>query len=155
MPGMSSPVPVKSPEKIQRELRPVRWLRSATMFCLFSPMLLTAVIVLVHKVSGGRMSFLVSGAPWTHRFWSALFYLMVAGVLLAFLNRARACPRCGQGFFIRSDWRPRGPEPRMRRSGMGFNVNVFGRRCLNCGLRLDGSNAHMNWEVISVPPIGG
>jgi len=47
-------------------------------------MLLTAVIVLVHKVSGGRMSFLVSGAPWTHRFWSALFYLMVAGVLLAF-----------------------------------------------------------------------
>lgn len=140
------PSQFETQEKIRRGLGPVRWLRWAAMFGLFFPVGLTAVIVLAHKISGGGMSFMVSGAPWTHRFWSALFYLLVAGAFLSFLNLARMCPRCGNGFFQRRGWRPRGPQSQMRRSGMRFNVNVFGRRCLNCGLRLDGSNAHESLE---------
>jgi hypothetical protein len=137
------PQSVTTPDEIRRGLRPVRWLRSAAMLCLFTPFGLTAAIVVIHKLGGERMSFLVSGAPWTHRFWNGLFYLMIAGVLLTLLNRARRCPRCGQGFFVRAGWRPKGPQPHPRRKGWtaGFNVNVFGRQCLNCGLRLDGSNA--------------
>ena len=134
-----TPSLAKTPDDIRRGLRPVRWLRSAAMLCLFTPFGLTAAIVLIHKLGGQRMGFMVSGAPWTHRFWNGLFYLMVAGVLLTFLNRARQCPRCGQGFFVRTGWRPTGPQP--RQPGVRFNVNVFGRQCVNCGLRLDGSNA--------------
>jgi len=143
---LDTPSPVKTPEDIQRGLRPVRWLRSAAIFCLFGPVVLTAAIVLVHKTGLYTMSFLVSGAAWTHRFWNWLFYLFAIGAFLALLNRARVCPRCGKGFFIRSGWNPRQRVKREKGSFARFNVNVFGRRCLNCGLRLDGSNAHEKWE---------
>jgi hypothetical protein len=46
-----------------------------------------------------RDSDFVSGAPWTHVFWSTFFYLMMAGLLLAMLTVTRCCPRCQNGFF--------------------------------------------------------
>ncbi|MCE9625317.1 MAG: hypothetical protein K8R69_07705 [Deltaproteobacteria bacterium] len=127
-------------EKILRELGPLRWLRAAAMFALLFPILLTALLVLAHKLTRNGMSFLVSGAPWTHWFWSGLFYLMVAGVFLSLLNLARQCPRCGNGFFKRQRLKPEDGLSQMERPGIGFNINGFSRKCLSCGLRIDGSN---------------
>jgi hypothetical protein len=126
-------------EKIRKGLGPVRVLRSMAIYGLLVPIVLTAVIVLAHKVSGGGMSFMVSGASWTHWFWDAVFYTFAAGAFFSLLNLARVCPRCGKGFFKREGYHPkksrRSTEPRI-----GFGINTFARSCLNCGLRLDGTN---------------
>ena len=51
------------------------------------------VLAALNKLTGGATKVLVSGAPWTEVFWSALFYLMLAGVLLTMLTVTRRCPR--------------------------------------------------------------
>jgi hypothetical protein len=78
-------------------LRAVRWLRRATWFCLAFPVVLTGLIVLGNWLTSGGLRFFVSGAPWTHRFWSGLFYTLALalGVFLVMLTLARRCPRCG------------------------------------------------------------
>jgi hypothetical protein len=126
-------------EKIRKGLGPVLWLRGMAMFGLLFPIGLTLLIVVAHKISGGGMSFLVSGAPWTHWFWDTVYYTFVAGAFLSLLNLARKCPCCGNGFFQRRGWRPK-KSRRSTQPGFRFNVNGFARQCLNCGLRLDGSN---------------
>ncbi len=141
-----TPSPFKTQEEIRKGLGPVRWLRWMAMFGLFLPVGLTALIVLAHKLSGGGMSFMVSGAPWTHRFWDALYYTFTAGAFFSLLNLARKCPRCGNGFYQRRGFRQSGPKSKLNHPGWRFNVNTFSRRCLNCGLRLDGSNADEGLE---------
>lgn len=129
-------------EKILQGLRPMRWHRGLALFAVLFPALFTFAAGIVNKVSPGSTSFLVSGAPWTHRFWSVMFYTFVAGWILFFLNLARVCPRCGMGFCKRQGWDPRRPRSATGPSGFRaiFNVNAFTATCLNCGLKLDGSN---------------
>lgn len=131
---------MESREKILKGLGPVRWLRSAGLFALLFPVLLTLSFVIANKISPGSTAFLVSGASWTHRFWSLLFYTFAAGAFLLFVNLARVCPRCGEGFFKRQGWQPKKSRSIGKGSGFGFNVNTFSRKCLNCGLKIDGSN---------------
>ena len=99
------------------------------------PVVLTAIKVLVNKVFPGSTRFLVSGAPWTHRFWNWMFNVFALGCALCLLTLARRCPRCRRPFHHRGLTRVQArSEP-----GVRFNVNIFSRRCLNCGLRVDGS----------------
>jgi hypothetical protein len=141
-----SPSQFETEEKIRKGLGPVRWLRWMAMFGLLFPVGLTVLIVIAHKLSGGGMSFMVSEAPWTHRFWDTLYYMFVAGVFFSLLNLARVCPRCRNGFFQRRGFRKTGSGSKLNRTGWRFNVNTFSRSCLNCGLRLDGSNAGESFE---------
>jgi hypothetical protein len=129
-------------ENILQGLRPMRWHRGLAFFGVLLPTLFTIAAVIINKVSPGSTSFLVSGAPWTHRFWSVMFYTFVAGWFLFLMNLARVCPRCGMAFYKRHGWKPRRsystkPPPSLQAK---VNVNVFGASCLNCGLKLDGSN---------------
>jgi hypothetical protein len=138
----------KTSEEIRKGLRPVRWLRNAAFLCFFGPIIFTATAVLINKSGLFSTHFLVSGAPWTHRFWNWTFNIFALGCALLLLNRARACPRCQKGFFVRHGWNPRKKTRDQGRTGAWFNVNVFGRVCLNCGLKLDGSNADEKWVGI-------
>jgi hypothetical protein len=90
---------------VRRELRALRWLRRATWFCLAFPVGLTGLIVLANRLSHGGLHFLVSGAPWTHRFWSGLLYTLALGVLLTILTLARRCPGCHGPFHHRGPGR--------------------------------------------------
>ena len=119
-----------------RGLRALRWLRRATWFCLAFPVVLTGLIVLANWLTGGGLRFFVSGAPWTHRFWSGLFYTLALGVFLVMLILARRCPRCRGAFHHRG---PRRGAARLE-PGLHFQTSIFTRRCLNCGLRIDGGN---------------
>jgi len=67
---VSEPDSASQAAEVRRGLRAVRWLRRATWFCLGFPVLLTGLIVLANRLTSGGLSFFVSGAPWTHRFWS-------------------------------------------------------------------------------------
>lgn len=125
--------------RLRRRLRYLRWLRRAALYGLTFPVLLTLAIVLLGKLTGGGMKFMVSGAPWTHYFWSGLFYLLVAGGAAAILAMVWPCPRCGNNFFRRMDYNPNYPPSQLGYTGTRMNMNVFGRRCLNCGLCLDGT----------------
>src|SRR5262245_30443934 len=48
-----------------------------------------------NRLTGGGLHFLVSSAPWTHRFWSGLFYTLVLRLALASLTFARRSPAAG------------------------------------------------------------
>ena len=117
-----------------RGLRALRWLRRSTWFCLALPVVLTGLIVFINWLTGGGLRFFVRGAPWTHRFWSGLFYTLVLGVFLVMLTLARRCPRCREPFHHRGERRSAARQA----SGAYFRTNVFTPRCLNCGLRIDG-----------------
>lgn len=60
-------------------------------------------------------------------------FLGVAAVIGGFLLRIGRCPRCGHVFAVRADNKMR---------------NNFTSQCVNCGLRLDGSNAA---EPLAIP----
>ena len=61
------------------------------------------------------------------RSYVALMVILgLAAICGGFLLRIARCPRCGQLFAVRAD-------PKAR--------NNFTSSCMNCGLRLDGSNA--------------
>lgn len=130
----------EEPARVKRRLRHLRWLRRMALFGLTFPPLLTLVIVLIGKLSGGGMRFMVSGTPWTHYFWSGLFYLFAAGGAAAILGMVWPCPSCGNNFFRRMDYNPRYPPSQLGYTGTQTNINFFGSSCLNCGLRMDGSN---------------
>ena len=115
-------------------------MRRAAFCCLAFPPLTTAAIVLGNRLTDGGLHFFVGGAPWTFRFWSGLFYMLVAGVFLSLLTLARVCPRCGNGFHSLKGYNPRHARRSLGRTGHRFNVTVFTSRCLNCALRLDGSD---------------
>jgi hypothetical protein len=121
---------------VLRGLRALRWLRRATWFCLAFPVVLTGLIVLANWLTGGVLRFFVSGAPWTHRFWSGLLYTLVLGVFLVMLTLARRCPRSRGPFHHRGERR----RAAQQTSGAYFQTNVFTPRCLSCGLRIDGAN---------------
>jgi len=78
------------------------------------------------------MTVFVSGAPRTQIFWSGLFYLTFAGVLLTMLTVTRRCPRCQNGFVV-----SRGYTPSTSAQSRG-SVNVFASECLSCQLPLKG-----------------
>lgn len=136
----SPPPPPQDPERLRRRLRFLRGLRRVAIFGLSFPVLLTLAIVLAGKLTGGGMRFMVSGAPWTHYFWSGLFYLLMAGGAAAILLVIWPCPRCGNNFSRRMDYNPHYPPSQLGHTGTRTNINAFGRSCLNCGLRLDASN---------------
>jgi len=71
-----------------------------------------------------------SGEPWTHTFWSGLFYTLMIGVVLAMLTISRSCPRCGAGFFVSRNYR------RRTSATARGSVNFFARQCVNCKLSL-------------------
>lgn len=122
-----------SPTEIARSLAVTRRLRWTAFISLFGPPIVTIVIVAGNKLSNGGLAFFANGAPWTHRFWSGLFYVLVVGVILSLATVGRRCPRCGDGFFVSRDYR----RQRNARSSRG-GVNVFARRCVNCGLSIRG-----------------
>lgn len=116
-----------------RQLAVTRTLRRLAFASLLALPVAAIVIGSVNRLTGGALSAFASGAPWTQTFWSALFYVMMAGVLLAILAVSRRCPRCDNGFFVSKGY--------VRRTGAGRSsgtVNVFSGRCVNCNLPLRG-----------------
>lgn len=124
------------PAEIRRGLRTLRWFRRTAWLCAGVPVVLTTILVVVNKVFPGSTHFLVSGASWTHRFWSWMFNIFALGCALCLLTLARRCPRCRGPFHHRGLTRLQARN----QPGIGFNTNIFSRRCLSCGLRVDGSN---------------
>jgi transcription elongation factor Elf1 len=57
-------------------------------------------------------------------------------MVAALVSKAFQCPRCGHGFHVRAGYDETAPG--FDGSGSGFGVNVFSRRCLNCGLDISG-----------------
>jgi hypothetical protein len=138
---MPAPAGGSSPDVTRQMLRTTRRLRAAAFFGLGAPIVITAAIVAINKLTSGGLRFFVNGAPWTRTFWSGLFYLLLAGVVLSLLTVSRVCPRCGNGLFSRKGYR-RGGRGTLGETGAQFNVNIFGRCCINCGLAIDGSDSH-------------
>lgn len=126
---------VASREEALVVLRNTRRLRRLGILGVLVPVGVTAFLVALHRLLGFDMSFFVNGAPWTHRFWSGLFYGLMAGFVFLLLTMTRRCPRCGGGFFSRTGWAA-------HRSDFddtpGVRANVFASRCVNCGLAIDG-----------------
>jgi hypothetical protein len=137
---MSEPLAVGDVATARRNLRNIRWVRRLAGIGLGFPIVVTATIVLLGKVTNGGMAFFVSGDPWTHRFWSGLFYLFAAGAFLSLMTMAGQCPRCGQGFFKVAGYNPRHRLGSHGHTAARFYMNIFARKCLNCGLRIDGSD---------------
>ncbi len=74
---------------------------------------------------------LVSGESWTHVFWVVVMGILVLGCGLLLFTVGRPCPRCGNGFFV-NKFRRHAAQHSNNRGG----INLFARRCLNCGLAL-------------------
>ena len=123
-------------EETRRVLRNTRRLRMTACACVATPVLVTAAIVAINRVTSGGLRFLVNGEPWTRTFWSALFYSLMAGVVLLLATVGRVCPRCGNGFFSRKGYKARASGGTLGHTGAQVNVNVFASRCINCGLGL-------------------
>ncbi len=124
-------------DEIRKKLRFVRRMRLLGIWGLIGPPLVVALIVLAHRLSGGAVGrYLLSHDPWTFRLFTTLFCIWLVGLILLFLNRAVKCPRCGLGFRTRMDHERNWGE---FEGQSGFGANVFARRCLNCGVREDGS----------------
>ncbi|MFO1462653.1 MAG: hypothetical protein U1F66_02680 [bacterium] len=139
---MPTSPPMDSPTVLRR-LRRLRGARAALVFSLSVPTVGTGLLVLVNKLTHGGLHFLVSGAPWTHWFWSALFFLLLVGAILSVVVLAWPCPRCGNNFFRRRDYDPHHPPVSLGQTGTRWNINCFSSRCLNCGLSIDGANLDM------------
>lgn len=120
-----------STEEIQKQLASIRWLRRVALVCLLAPVVFTLVLIALNRLTNGGMHFFVSGAPWTHTFWSAVFGAFVTGVFLLLLTVGRRCPGCGNGFFVSKFYR-HGKRNTTRQG----RVNVFARQCINCKLPL-------------------
>jgi hypothetical protein len=118
----------------ERQLAGTRNLRRAAFASLLALPVTMIVLRALNKLTGAAFAFFVSGAPWTHVFWSALFCLMLVGVLLALLTVARQCPRCQNGFFVSKGYVRHGSSTQSRGT-----VNVLARRCQNCELPLKGA----------------
>ncbi len=135
-PSSRKPLPPVTPE-MRRKLRFVRLFRQWAIWGSTVPWLIVGLLVLVHRLSGRVFGpWLLAQEPWTFRFFTTLFSLWFLALIVLFLNRGIRCPRCGLGFRTRMDheanWGRMNDAP-------GFGANVFSRRCLNCGLREDGT----------------
>ena len=122
-----------TPSNVSGSLTATRRIRRLAYGCLAAPVAVTALIVIVNRLTDGGLAFFNNpGAAWTHRFWFSLFGLMVAGLVLLLTLPLRRCPRCGNGLFVSKNYR------RTRTSAAGGGVNVFARHCVNCGLSIGG-----------------
>ena len=116
----------------RRQLAVTRNLRRAAFASLLAFPLVVAVLAAINRVARGSTAVFVSGAAWTHVFWSGLFALMPLGVLLAMATLSRTCPRCRNGFFATKGYR------RATIGRSSGSVNIFASRCANCDLPLAG-----------------
>ncbi len=110
-------------------MRLIRRLRRVAFYGLLAPVVITAALVGLNKVTDGAMAIFVNGDPWTHYFWNTLFGAMIVGIVALFLAKAVVCPNCGNGFHVMAGFDPRGPE---EDNPSGSRINVFSRRCVNC-----------------------
>lgn len=122
-----------SPAQV-KQLKVTRSLRWAAFVSVLALPVVVGVLAVVNRLTDGGTAFLASGAPWTQTFWSALFYLMMAGVLLALVTVTRRCPRCQNGFFVSKGYGRDRSSVKSRGT-----VNVFAGRCVNCRLPLKSS----------------
>jgi len=122
----------------RRVLRTTRVLRTVAFACVALPVVVTAAIVAINRLTSGGLRFFANGEPWTHTFWNTLFYSLVAGVVLLLATLGRVCPRCGNGLFSRKGYKARGHNGPVGETGVHVNVNIFSNRCINCGLSLRG-----------------
>src|SRR5262245_8769000 len=131
-----TPTSTEITEEARRVLRNTRRLRMTAYACVATPIVITAAIVAINRLTSGGLRFFVNGEPWTRMFWNTLFYLLMAGVVLLLATVTRVCPRCGNGFFSRKGYNPRAVGASLGHTGARMNVNVFASRCINCGLEL-------------------
>lgn len=123
-----------STQDISAALNSIRVLRRQRNICMapfFAVFLVGIPLALVDEFSFG----IVSGiwhSSWFNTVWVLLWAGAIVGFLLSFLMEwrigAAKCPKCRRAFHS-------GPSPRW-----GFVRNTYARKCLHCGLRLDGSN---------------
>jgi hypothetical protein len=110
--------------RILSELAPIRTLWLAAKLAL-APLGFMLLVALTFPVAAWQGTPLGSA-------WHALIAIAFVGLLLAYVLHWRLsfhrCPACRQRLF----WGP----PRLGAT----RFNPFARRCLHCGLRLDGSN---------------
>jgi hypothetical protein len=85
----------------------------------------------VNRLTDGGLHVLVSGETWTRVFWIAVMGMLAFGGVLLLFTVGRPCPRCGNGFFVNKFHRHAARHANNRGS-----INLFARRCLNCGLAL-------------------
>jgi hypothetical protein len=97
----------------------------------FAVFLVGIPLALANNFSLGIVSAIWHGS-WFNTIWRLLWAGTILGFLLSFplewrISAAR-CPKCQKSFHS-------GPSSRW-----GFVRNSYTRKCLHCGLRLDGSN---------------
>ncbi|MDH3320978.1 MAG: hypothetical protein OEO84_14995 [Betaproteobacteria bacterium] len=111
-----------SAEDIRSRLRSLRMLRAACHF----PWLAVIIVGLIYAVLPSGRKALVLPA------YQFLFFWAAAGFFLSYLIRRFPCPRCGERFHYR--------RPGQRFLSL-YPYNDFASKCMDCGLKLNGSNA--------------
>ena len=81
--------------------------------------LITAVCFFILK------EFHVEG--WFKSFYQMSFFLFFLGFAMLFVQENIKCPNCGKKFNVKIN-------------GSSYFRNLFSRKCMNCGLRLNGKN---------------
>ena len=111
-----------SPSLVSARLTRLRWLR----YLSYGPMVAFTLLVLVELLADPPLSDSANRAA------NLILPFAFVGFALSFWMRSHRCPRCGQPFF---HTRRRLP------GGMQFPVwNDLTRKCMNCGLPIDGTN---------------
>ncbi|OOZ38857.1 hypothetical protein BOW53_13960 [Solemya pervernicosa gill symbiont] len=64
---------------------------------------------------------------WFKPIYQLSFVLAILGFIMLFVQESIKCPNCGKKFNVKIN-------------GYSFVRNLFSRKCMNCGLKLDGSN---------------
>ena len=112
-------------------IRRVRLIRNLCMAPFFGVFLVGALLELARTVVPDMANAIWSNG-WFKVFWFVLWAAAVIGFLASFLAEvdvgSAKCPRCGNTFHS-------GPSAKW-----GFIRNSYARKCVNCGLRIDGSN---------------
>lgn len=112
------------------------------LVALFGPIVLTGLIVLISRLTGGGLRFMVNGDPWTYWFWYGLFYTLVLGGLMAMRTLLRLCPACGQPFCqYRGGTKVKTVTVGDARVRYGFRRSVFVTACVNCGVSVLGTRS--------------
>jgi hypothetical protein len=114
-----------------RDIRVLRHQRNICMAPFFSVFLVGIPLALANNFAPGVVS-AIWHSSWFSVVWGLLWVGAIVGFLLSFPMEWRlgsvACPKCQKSFHA-------GPSPRW-----GVLRNSYTRKCLNCGLRLDGGN---------------
>ncbi|MFN8579359.1 MAG: hypothetical protein U0163_00060, partial [Gemmatimonadaceae bacterium] len=76
-----------APPKFAKQMRLIRRLRRVAFYGLLAPVVITAALVGLNKVTDGAMAIFVNGDPWTHYFWNTLFGAMIVGIVALFLAK--------------------------------------------------------------------